>query len=98
MEEVVVGGGKVLGVDEDESNRVILVLKDGGGEFYDSLDEINQVINDEFVIRVLEGRDVFGKVFSVTPWAAKGRRRVLCYVQGSRRRRRKKSIGYSGGR
>ncbi|GJX39142.1 hypothetical protein Tco_0252445 [Tanacetum coccineum] len=33
--EVVVGGGEALGVDEDESNRVISVLKDGGGEFDD---------------------------------------------------------------
>ncbi|GJZ48949.1 retrotransposon gag protein [Tanacetum coccineum] len=32
MEEVVVSGGEALGVDEDESNRVISVLKDGGGD------------------------------------------------------------------
>nr|GEY91522.1 hypothetical protein [Tanacetum cinerariifolium] len=47
--------------------------------------------------RVLKGRDVSDEksreVFSVTPWAAKGGRRVLCYVQGSRRRKRKKSVG-----
>ncbi|GKA73921.1 hypothetical protein Tco_0780223 [Tanacetum coccineum] len=86
VEEVVVGGGEALGVDEDESNKVILVLKDGGGEFDDSLDEINQVISEEFVIRVLEGRDVSGEVFSVTPWTSKSGRRVLCYVQGSGRR------------
>ncbi|GJT98951.1 hypothetical protein Tco_1094469 [Tanacetum coccineum] len=74
LKEVVVGGGEALGVDEDESNRVILVLKDGDDEFDDSLDEINQVISVEFMIRVLEGRDVFGEVFSVTPWTSEGGR------------------------
>ncbi|GJS84010.1 hypothetical protein Tco_0750551 [Tanacetum coccineum] len=58
VEEVVVGSGEALGVDEDESNRVISVLKDGGGEFDDSLDEINLGLSEEFVIRVLDGRDV----------------------------------------
>ncbi|GJZ34776.1 hypothetical protein Tco_0580593 [Tanacetum coccineum] len=52
--------------------------------------------------RVLNGRDVSDeksrKVFSVTPWAAEGGRRVLCYVQGSGRRKRKKSVGCSNGR
>ncbi|GJW83327.1 hypothetical protein Tco_0156472 [Tanacetum coccineum] len=41
VEEVVVSGGKTLGVDEDDPNRVILVLKDGGVEFDDNIDEIN---------------------------------------------------------
>nr|GEY46605.1 hypothetical protein [Tanacetum cinerariifolium] len=72
VEKVVVGGGEAHGVDEYDSNRVIL----------------------EFMIRVLEGRDVFNEksheVFSVTPWATKGKRRVLCYVQGNRRRKKKK--------
>ncbi|GKD49636.1 hypothetical protein Tco_1278612 [Tanacetum coccineum] len=58
VEEVVVGGGEAFGVDEVESNRVISVLKDGGGEFDDSLDEKNLGLSEEFVIRVLEGRDV----------------------------------------
>ncbi|GKD88314.1 hypothetical protein Tco_1363821 [Tanacetum coccineum] len=102
VKEVVVGGGEALGVDEDESNRVISVLKDGGGEFDDSLDEINLGLNEEFVIRVLEGRDVSDEksceVFRITPWAAKGGIRVLCYVQGSERRKRKKSVGCSSGR
>nr|GEW73085.1 hypothetical protein [Tanacetum cinerariifolium] len=53
VEEVAVGGGEALGVDEYESNRVILVLKDGGGEFDDSLDEINLGLSEEFVIKVL---------------------------------------------
>ncbi|GKC30084.1 hypothetical protein Tco_1037378, partial [Tanacetum coccineum] len=52
--------------------------------------------------RMLKGRDVFddksSEVFSVTPWAAKCGRRVLCYVQGSGRRKRKKSVGCSSGR
>nr|GEX09832.1 hypothetical protein [Tanacetum cinerariifolium] len=47
------------------------ILKDGGGEFEDNIDEIN---------------------------LAKGERRVLCYVKGNRRRKRKKSIGCSSGR
>nr|GFA18428.1 hypothetical protein [Tanacetum cinerariifolium] len=99
--EVVVGGGEARGVDKDESNRVISVLKD------DSLDEINMGLSEEFVIRVL-GRDVSGEslvvslklvcheksheVLSVTSWSAKGRQRVLCYVQDNRMRR-KKSVG-----
>ncbi|GKC92939.1 hypothetical protein Tco_1158381, partial [Tanacetum coccineum] len=103
--EVVVGGGEF----SKNKNRVISVLKDGGGEFDDSLDEINLGLNEEFVIRVLEGRDVSSEsfvvflkwvyheksreVFSVTPWAAKGGRKVLCYVQGNTRRKRKKSVG-----
>nr|GEY38932.1 hypothetical protein [Tanacetum cinerariifolium] len=66
VEKVVVGGGEALEVDEYASNRVILVLKDGCGEFDDSLS-----LSEDFVTRALEGRDVFGeksrKVFSVTP-------------------------------
>nr|GEZ49948.1 hypothetical protein [Tanacetum cinerariifolium] len=46
------------------------------------------------MIRVLEGRYVSDEksreVFSVTPWATKGKRRVLCYVQGNRRKKKKK--------
>ncbi|GJU13028.1 hypothetical protein Tco_1135424 [Tanacetum coccineum] len=52
--------------------------------------------------RVMKGRDVFDEksreVFSVTPWAREGGRRVLCYVQGSGRRKRKKSVGCCNGR
>ncbi|GJS36525.1 hypothetical protein Tco_0534907 [Tanacetum coccineum] len=102
VEEVIVSGGEALGVDEDEPNRVISVLKDGGGEFDDNIDEINLGLREECVIRMLEDRDVSGEksreVNSITPWAAKGGRRVLCYVQGSRRRKRKKSIGCNSGR
>ncbi|GKE27769.1 hypothetical protein Tco_1443153, partial [Tanacetum coccineum] len=52
--------------------------------------------------RVLKGRDVFDEksreVFSVTPWEVEGRRRVLCYVQGNRRWKRKKSVGCNSGK
>ncbi|GJX54251.1 hypothetical protein Tco_0282620 [Tanacetum coccineum] len=52
--------------------------------------------------RVLKSIDVSGEksreVFSVMPWATKGGRRVLCYVQGSGRRKRKKSVGCSNRR
>jgi hypothetical protein len=37
--EEVVGGGEALKVGEDELNRVISILKDGGGEFDSRLDE-----------------------------------------------------------
>nr|GFA36064.1 class II heat shock protein [Tanacetum cinerariifolium] len=51
---------------------------------------------EECVIRVLDDRDVSSEksreVFSITPWVAKGERRVLCYVQGSRMRKRKKVL------
>ncbi|GKA27285.1 hypothetical protein Tco_0713453 [Tanacetum coccineum] len=60
VEEVVVGGGEALGVDKDELNIVISVLKDGGGELDDRLDEINLDLSHEFVIMVLESRDVSG--------------------------------------
>nr|GFC42532.1 class II heat shock protein [Tanacetum cinerariifolium] len=94
VKEVVVGGGEALGVDEYETNRVILVLKDGCGEFDDSLDETNLGLSEEFVIRVLKGRDVSGEksreVFSVMPWATEGIRSVLCYVQSNERRKKKK--------
>ncbi|GKF06156.1 hypothetical protein Tco_0036824, partial [Tanacetum coccineum] len=46
--------GEARGVDKDELNTVIWVLKDGGGEFNDCLDEINLDLSQEFVIRVLE--------------------------------------------
>ncbi|GJX75184.1 hypothetical protein Tco_0313779 [Tanacetum coccineum] len=52
--------GKARGVNEDELNRVISVLKDEGGEIDDRLDEINLILSQEFVIRILESRDVFG--------------------------------------
>ncbi|GKC14700.1 hypothetical protein Tco_1011482, partial [Tanacetum coccineum] len=88
--------------EKEKSNGLISVLKDGGGEFDDSLDEINLGLSEEFVIRVLQGRDVFDEksheVFSITSWAAEGGRRVLCYVQGSERRKRKKSVGCSSRR
>nr|GEY23659.1 protein ALP1-like [Tanacetum cinerariifolium] len=61
VEEVAVSDGEALGVDEDKSNKVISVLKDEGGEFVDSLDVINFGLSKEFVIKVLEGRDVFGE-------------------------------------
>ncbi|GJY95054.1 hypothetical protein Tco_0511415 [Tanacetum coccineum] len=47
MEEVVVGGGEACGVGEDELNRVISTLKDGGGEFDGRLDEINLNLSEE---------------------------------------------------
>ncbi|GKD29216.1 hypothetical protein Tco_1239994 [Tanacetum coccineum] len=53
VKEVVVGGGELLGLDEDESNRVIPLLKEEGGEFDESLDEINLDLSKGFVIRVL---------------------------------------------
>ncbi|GKE38981.1 reverse transcriptase domain, reverse transcriptase zinc-binding domain protein, partial [Tanacetum coccineum] len=47
VKEVVVGGGEVCGVGEDELNRVISALKDGGGEFDGHLDEINLNLSEE---------------------------------------------------
>nr|GEY74992.1 reverse transcriptase [Tanacetum cinerariifolium] len=74
-----------------KSNRVMSVLKDEGGEFVNYLYEINLSLSEEFVIRVLEGRDVFDEksreVFSVASWAAEGRRML-----------RKKSVGCSSER
>ncbi|GJX85638.1 hypothetical protein Tco_0336412 [Tanacetum coccineum] len=47
VEEVVVGGGEACGVGEDELNKVISALKDGGGEFDGRLDEINLNLSEE---------------------------------------------------
>ncbi|GKD78367.1 hypothetical protein Tco_1340988, partial [Tanacetum coccineum] len=41
----------------------------------------------------LEGKVIFEGVGSVTAWVAEGGRMVLCYVQGSGRRKRKKGVG-----
>ncbi|GKD93415.1 hypothetical protein Tco_1373252 [Tanacetum coccineum] len=46
----------------------------------------------------LEGNVIFEGVGSVTTWVAEGGRMVLCYVQGSGRRKRKKGVGYGSGR
>ncbi|GKC23197.1 hypothetical protein Tco_1025347 [Tanacetum coccineum] len=153
VEEVVVGGGEACGVGEDELNRVISALKDGGGEFDGCLDEINLNLREELAdngvshiptslvahessrarqlwerigigdahglrnngrnhkfvqLNVwewmsdsqwayspyhLEGKVIFEGVGSVTAWVAEGGRMVLCYVQGSGRRKRKKGVG-----
>ncbi|GJZ95519.1 hypothetical protein Tco_0667853 [Tanacetum coccineum] len=47
VEEVVVGGGEACGVGEDELNRVIPALKDGGGEIDGRLNEINLNLSEE---------------------------------------------------
>ncbi|GJQ90924.1 probable sodium/metabolite cotransporter BASS4, chloroplastic [Tanacetum coccineum] len=82
VKEVVVGGGEARGDDDDESNKVISVLKDGGGEFDDSLDEINLGLSEELVIRVLEGRDRKAEegccVMSKATGGEKGKNSVGC--------------------
>ncbi|GKD70863.1 zinc finger, CCHC-type containing protein, partial [Tanacetum coccineum] len=46
----------------------------------------------------LEGKVIFEEVGSVSAWVAEGGRMVLCYVQGSGRRKRKKGVGCGSGR
>nr|GEW39869.1 hypothetical protein [Tanacetum cinerariifolium] len=46
----------------------------------------------------LEGKVIFEGEKSVTAWVAKGKRMVLCYVQGSGRRKRKKCVGFGNER
>ena len=94
--EEVVGGSEALNVGEDELNRVRSTLKDGGGEFDSRLDEINLKLSEElsdsqsaYSSYHLEGKVIFEGEGSVTAWVAEGRRMVLCYVQGSGRRKRK---------
>ncbi|GJZ38844.1 hypothetical protein Tco_0585407 [Tanacetum coccineum] len=72
---------RIESVDEDELSRVISALKDGGGEFDGRFDEIKF----EFKRGI--------RVESVTAWVAEDERMVLCYVQGSGRRKRKKCVG-----
>ncbi|GJS07220.1 hypothetical protein Tco_0364016 [Tanacetum coccineum] len=158
VEEIVVGGCEACGVGEDEFNRVIPTLKDGGGEFDGHLDEINLNLSEELAdngvsliltslvahessrarqqwerIGIgdahglidngcnhkfvqpnvwgwmsdsqsvyssyhLEGKVIFEGVWSVTAWVEEGGRMVLCYVQGSGRRKRKKGVGCGSGR
>ena len=71
--------------------------KVGVGEFDDCSDEINFGLSIEFVIRVLEGKDVSGKSLVIClKWVyrekrrgvAKDGKRVLCYVQGKARRKK----------
>ncbi|GKA39857.1 kinase-like domain, phloem protein 2-like protein [Tanacetum coccineum] len=113
VKEVVVGGGEACGVGDDELNRVISALKDGGGEFDGRLDEINLNLSEELEdngvspiptslvaherprVRQLWERIGVG---SVTTWVAEDGRMVLCYVQGSGRRKRKKGVGCGSGR
>nr|GEW88594.1 hypothetical protein [Tanacetum cinerariifolium] len=131
VEEVVVGGGEACRVGENELNRVILTLKDGGDELDSRLDEINLNLCEELAKngvspiptslvahessrarqlweRIysqsayssyhLEGKVISEGVGSVTAWVAKGERMVLCYVQGSGRRKGKKGVGCGSGR
>ncbi|GKA47120.1 hypothetical protein Tco_0740003 [Tanacetum coccineum] len=46
----------------------------------------------------LEGNMIFEGVGSVTAWVAECERMVLCYVQGSGRRKRKNGVGCGSGR
>nr|GEX09267.1 hypothetical protein [Tanacetum cinerariifolium] len=46
----------------------------------------------------LEGKVIFEEGRSVTAWVVEGERMVLCYVQGSGRRKRKKGVGCGSGR
>ncbi|GKE39761.1 hypothetical protein Tco_1463166 [Tanacetum coccineum] len=46
----------------------------------------------------LEGKVIFEGVGSVTAWVAEGGRMMLCYVQGSGRRKRKKGVSCGSGR
>ncbi|GJW73586.1 hypothetical protein Tco_0132956 [Tanacetum coccineum] len=112
VEEVVMGGGETCEVGEDKLNRVIPALKDGGGEIDGRLDEINLNLSEELADNGgwmldsqsayssyhLEDNVVFEGVRSVTAWVAEGGRMVLCYVQGSGRRKRKKGVGCGSGR
>lgn len=100
VEDVVVGGGEAYRVDKDESNIVISLLKDRGGISDGSIDEINFGLIKEFMIKMLEGRDVLGKSLVVSlKWvyrkkgrgAAKDGRMVLCYVHGKGIRKKKKA-------
>nr|GFA01520.1 hypothetical protein [Tanacetum cinerariifolium] len=63
----------------------------GGGEFDGRLDEINLNLSDELADN--GGNVIFKEGRSVTACVAEGGRMVLCYVQGSGRRKRKKGIG-----
>jgi hypothetical protein len=97
--EEVVGGGEALKVGDDELSRVISTLKDGGGEFDSRLDEINLNLSEELADSQsayssyhLEGKVIFEGVGSVMALVAEGGIMVLCYVQSSGRRKRKKVL------
>ena len=71
----------------------------GGREFDGRLGEINLNLSEEvadsqstYSLYHLEGKVIFEGVVSVTTWVAEGGRMVLCYVQCSGRRKRKKVL------
>nr|GEW41495.1 hypothetical protein [Tanacetum cinerariifolium] len=80
-------------IENKESVKEVVV---GGGEFDGRLDEINLNLSEE--LRENGGKVIFERGRSVTAWVAKGERMVLCYVQGSGRRKRKKGVGCGSGR
>nr|GEV39323.1 REF/SRPP-like protein At3g05500 [Tanacetum cinerariifolium] len=98
LKEVVVGSGEACGVGEDELKRVIPALKDGSGEFDGCLYEINLNLSEELANNGVNPIPTSfmayqsPRVRQLWEIIAKGGRMVLCYVQGSGRRKRKKVL------
>nr|GEX81733.1 ATP-dependent DNA helicase RecG [Tanacetum cinerariifolium] len=79
--------------ENKESAKEVVV---GDGEFDGRLDEINLNLSEELADN--RGKVSFERGRSVTTWVAGGGGMVLCYVQGSGRRKRKKGVGCGSGR
>ena len=82
-----------------ENKKSIEEIVVGGREFDGRLGKINLNLSEELADSQsvyssyhLEGKVIFEGVRSVTAWVAEGGRIMLCYVQGSGRRKRKKVL------
>nr|GEZ24746.1 hypothetical protein [Tanacetum cinerariifolium] len=62
-------------------SKVISVLKDGGGEIDERLDEINLDLSQQFNIRALEGRDVSSKKSREAVEGGRGKRVLAAAVE-----------------
>nr|GEZ34995.1 hypothetical protein [Tanacetum cinerariifolium] len=83
VEEVVVGGGEACGVGDDELNRVISALKNGGGEFDGRLDEINLNLSEELVDNGVSPIPTSLVVMKVCEFANYGKELLLVMLTGS---------------
>nr|GEV75973.1 RNA-directed DNA polymerase, eukaryota [Tanacetum cinerariifolium] len=95
VKEVVVGGGEGIGIGDahrlmDNRRNHKFIQPNVLGWMPDS-----QLAYSAYH---LNGKVIFEGGKSVIEWVAKGERMVLCYVQGSRRRKRKKGVGCGSGR
>nr|GFA45203.1 retrotransposon Gag protein [Tanacetum cinerariifolium] len=89
--------------DIGESNVESIEVRSEFSEFSENKESVKEVVvsgdsQSAYSSYHLEGKVIFKGGRSVTARVAKGEKIVLCYVQGSGRRKRKKGVGYDSGR